>query len=195
VITQIIKPDGDLLFLTSDNVARFRNIGISITAPIPVTKWWNSNIFINVYNNHYGGLYDNKPISMSYTSFTINSTQTFTLKPGFSLELSGFYRARGVDQLNINEPMYMVSFGGQKQVMKGKGTLRLNLRDPFWLQRYKGKTVYDLVDSRISNKWDNRQVTLGLTYRFGKNTQQAPASKRRTGASQEEQNRVGGAGQ
>jgi iron complex outermembrane receptor protein len=194
VISQLVKPDGDLLFLTSDNVARFRNMGIAITAPIPVTKWWTSNFFTNIYNNHYDGIYENKPLSLSFTSFMINITETFTVKPGFTLEMSGFYRGRGVDQLNINEPMYVLNFGGQKQLLKGKGTLRLNLRDPFWLQHYSGKTKYDLVDSRIYNRWDNRQVTVSFTYRFGKNNQQNPPPRRRNNASQDEQNRVGGAG-
>jgi hypothetical protein len=194
VISQILKADGDLVFLTADNVAKFRNIGISITAPIPVTKWWTSNIFTNIYNNHYEGVYENKPIDISYTSFMVNMTQTFTLKQGFTVEMSGFYRAKGVNQLNIDEPMYVLNFGAQKQVMKGKGTVRLNLRDPFWIQRYRGKTQYDLIDTRISNRWDNRQVTTSFTYRFGKTTQQTPP-RRRNSASQEEQNRVGQGGQ
>ncbi len=191
VISQLIKPDGDLLFLTSDNVAKFRNVGISITAPVPVTKWWTSNIFLNVFNNHYEGVYENKPLDLSFTSFMINMTQTFTLKQGFTLEMNGFYRAKGVNQLNIDEPMYVVSFGAQKQVLKGKGTLRLNLRDPFWIQRYKGKTQYDLVDSRARNRWDNRQVNTSFTYRFGKSGQQNSPPARRNSASQDEQNRVG----
>lgn len=194
VISQILRADGDLVFLTADNVASFKNIGIAITAPIPVTKWWTSNLFTNIFNNHYKGVYENKPLDIQFTSFMINLTQTFTIKQGFTLEMSGFYRARGVDQLNINEPMYVISFGGQKQIMKGKGTLRLNLRDPFWLQRYKGKTQYDLIDSRVQNRWDNRQVTASFTYRFGKNGQQNQ-SRRRNSASQEEQNRVGQGGQ
>lgn len=195
VISQILKTDGDLVYLTADNVAKFRNIGIAITAPIPITKWWTSNIFTNIYNNHYEGVYENKPINLSYTSFMINMTQTFTIKQGFTVEMTGFYRAKGVDQLSINEPMYLLSFGGQKQVMKGKGTLRLNLRDPFWLQQYKGRTQYDVIDTRVRNRSDNRQVTATFTYRFGKNGQQNPPPRRRNSASQDEQNRVGQGGQ
>ncbi len=195
VISQILKADGDLVYLTSDNVARFRNIGISITAPVPITKWWTSNTFVNIFNNQYNGVFENQPIDLSYTTFMVNMTNTFTLKQGFTLEMTGFYRARGVNQLNIDEPMYMVSFGGQKTVLKGKGTVRLNLRDPFWLQRYKGRTQYNLIDTKVNNRWDNRQLTASFTYRFGKNGQQNPPPRRRNSASQDEQNRVGQGGQ
>jgi hypothetical protein len=195
VIAQILKPEGDIVYLTTDNVARFRNMGISITAPVPVTKWWNLNLFTNVFNNRYEGTYEGKPLNMEYTSFMINMTQTFTVKQGFTLELSGFYRARNVDQLTKNDPMYVISFGGQKQVMKGKGTVRMNFRDPFWLQRYSGHTQYNLIDTRIRNRWDNRAVTASFTYRFGKSGQQNPPPRRRNAASQDEQNRVGQGGQ
>jgi outer membrane receptor protein involved in Fe transport len=193
VISQIIKPDGDILYLTSENVASFKNFGIAFTAPLPITKWWNSNTFVNVYNNHYTGIYANKPLDLQFTSFMINMTQTFTVKKGFTVEVSGFYRAKTVEQLNISEPMYVISAGAQKQVLQGKGTLRLNLRDPFWMQRYKGKTEYDIVDARISNKWDNRQVTASFTYRFGKSAQQNQ-QRRHNSATQDEQNRVGTGG-
>ncbi|HYC27235.1 MAG TPA: outer membrane beta-barrel family protein, partial [Chitinophagaceae bacterium] len=195
VISQIVKPDEDIIFLTTDNVAKFRNIGITITAPVPVTKWWTANTFINIFNNHYEGVYEAKPLEMEFTSFMVNMTHTFTLKKGYTVEASGFYRAKGVNQLNIDEPMYMFSLGGQKQVLKGKGTVRLNMRDPFWLQKYKGKTQYDIVDSRVMNYWDNRQVTVSFTYRFGKAMQGQQPPRRRNSASQDEQNRVGGAGQ
>lgn len=191
VISQILMADGDLVFLTAENVSRFRNIGIAVTAPVPVTKWWMSNLFFNLYNNHYEGTYEDKPLDISYTSFMVNMTQTFTLKPGFSLELTGFYRARGVDQLSIDEPMYVLSVGGQKTVLKGKGTLRLNLRDPFWMQRYRGSTNYDIISTTVRNRWDNRQITTSFTYRFGKQNGPSGSPRRRNSASQEEQNRVG----
>lgn len=190
VISMILKPDGNLVYLTSENVSKFRNIGISITAPVTITKWWTTNMFTNIFYNHYKGLYESRPLDISYTSFTVNMTQTFTIKQGFTAEMSGFYRARGVNQLNILEPMYVISFGAQKQVMKGKGTLRLNLRDPFALQQFKANLKYDIVDSGVQSRWDNRQITASFTYRFGKNGAQESARKR-SNASQDEQNRVG----
>ncbi len=193
VISQILKPQNELVYLTVENVAKFTNIGLSITAPFPVTKWWNANMFANVFNNHYKGIYNNEPLDIAYTSFMVNMTHTFTIKQGFTTEVSGFYRAKGVDQLSINNPMYVVSFGASKTVLKGKGTLRLNLRDPFWLQRYSGGQHYGNIDVNVRNKWDNRQVTTSFTYRFGKNGQNAQPRRRNT-QGPEEANRVGTGG-
>ena len=194
VISQIFKQNSQtkIVYFTSDNVAKFINMGISITAPVPITKWWNTNFFTNIYNNHYKGIYNAEPLDMSYTSFMVNVTNTFTIKQGFSLELSGFYRGKGVDQLTINQPIYQMSIGGQKNIFKNKATIRLNIRDPFAWQEYRGVTEYGNIYAKIHSKFDVRQVTANFTYRFGKNIQQPP-QRRRNNATQDEQNRVGGA--
>jgi len=194
VISQIFKQNSQtkIVYFTADNVAKFINMGISITAPMTITKWWNTNFFTNIYNNHYKGIYNAEPLDISYTSFMVNITNTFTIKQGFSLELSGFYRGKGVDQLTINQPIYQMSIGGQKNILKNKATVRLNIRDPFAWQEYRGLTEYGNIYAKIHNKFDARQVTATFTYRFGKNIQQPP-QRRRSSATQDEQNRVGGA--
>jgi hypothetical protein len=77
--------------------------------------------------------------------------------------------------------------------MKGKGTVRLNIRDPFAWQEFNGLNKYGYVDMHFRARPDVRQVTGTFTIRFGKNTPQQ--QRRRSGSSQDEQNRVGGAGQ
>jgi len=193
VISQILRQNTaeKITYLTSENVAKFRNMGVSITAPIPVAKWWNANLFTNIFNNRYEGVYDNEPIDISFTSFSANMTNSFTLKPGFTAELSGFYRHKGVDQLTVVEPLYQMSVAFQKQIMQNKGTLRLNIRDPFAWQRFKGHNRYGDIDMTFLNIPDTRQVTATFTYRFGKSTPQSQP-RRRSSSSQEEQSRVGG---
>ena len=192
IISQIVKPEPNskIRYLTVDNVASFTNLGISVTAPIPVTKWWNSNLFTNVYNNHYKGVYDTFDIDFSYTSFTVNVTNNFTFKKGFSAELSGFYRHRALAGLTKMEPVYQIAVGLQKQVMKGKGTLRFNVRDPFAWQKFEGRNKYGLIDGGFLARPDVRQATISFTWRFGKNGQQSQP-RRRNSSSQDEQNRVG----
>lgn len=197
VISQITKvdpnnPESKIRFVTVDNVAKFRNIGISVTAPVTINKWWNANVFTNVYNNHYEGVYDTIQINMSFTSFMVNITNNINFGKGYSGEISGFYRHKGINNLTEMEPIYQMSFGLQKQVMKGKGTLRLNVRDPFAWQKFEGLTKYGRIDGNFLARPDIRQVTATFTWRFGKNGQQNQP-RRRNSSSQDEQNRVGGA--
>ncbi|HEV7782888.1 MAG TPA: outer membrane beta-barrel family protein, partial [Chitinophagaceae bacterium] len=195
VIAQINKvdpnnPSSKIRFLTVDNVAKFRNIGISVTTPVVFAKWWNTNIFTNVFNNHYEGKYDTTTVNVSFTSFMINITNNLNFGKGFSGEISGFYRHKGISNLTKMEPIYQISFGLQKQVLKGKGTVRLNIRDPFAWQQFSGETKYGRIDGEFLSRPDVRQATATFTYRFGKSTQQNQP-RRRNSASQDEQNRAG----
>lgn len=192
VISQIFRQNNaeKVTFMTSENVAKFRNIGLSITAPVTVAKWWNVNFFTNIYNNRYQGTYNNDPIDIAFTSFTTNLTNSFQLGKGLTGEVSGFYRHRTVDELMIAEPMYQMSIAASKQIMKGKGTVRLNIRDPFAWQRFKGKSQYGDIDMQFRNYPDARQITGTFTWRFGKSTPQSQP-RRRSSSSQEEQSRVG----
>ncbi|MEO7531243.1 MAG: outer membrane beta-barrel family protein [Sediminibacterium sp.] len=195
VISQIIKQNtaSKITYNTSENVARFTNIGLSVTAPANFTPWWNANFFTNIYNNHYVGVYNKDPIDIAFTSFMVNITNSFTFNKskGFTGEVSGFYRYKSVDQLSISEPVYQIGFALQKTVMQGKGTVRLNVRDPFAWQKFISTVNYSDIDLRSTSQFDVRQVTATFTYRFGKNTPGAQP-RRRTSGSQEEQNRVGG---
>lgn len=192
VISQVMRQNTaeKKTYVTPDNVATFKNIGLSITAPFKFAKWWNANFFTNVYNNHFIGVIENTSIDMDYTTFMVNVTNTFTLGKGLTAELSGFYRHKDINQLSIVEPLYQMSVGAQKQIIKGKGTLRLNIRDPFAWQKFEGINKYGNVDMKFSNRPDVRQVSATFSYRFGKSTPQNQP-RRRASSSQDEQNRVG----
>jgi hypothetical protein len=205
VISQIINRqrgsnDEIIGFLTVDNIARYNNMGIAINAPVKFAKWWNSNLYTNVYRNHYKGTYISNetgvsevvPLDLSFVSFTVNINNNFTIgKKGLMGEISGWYRHKTIEQLNISDPMGQLSFGlAKNNLMKGKASIRINARDPFNWQRYKGHIRYGTVDIDINNRWDNRQYGVNFTYRFGKQQQQ----QRRRSATEEEQQRVGAGG-
>jgi iron complex outermembrane receptor protein len=195
VISQILRQSSadKITYNTSENIAKFDNVSFSVTAPARFSSWWNANFFATVFNNHYKGIYNTDPIDISFTSFNMNITNSFVLNKtkGWNAELSGFYRYKTVDQLAVFNPVYLMSIGLQKQVMQGKGTFRMNIRDPFAWQKFRATTKYSDVDVKTLAIPDARQVTVTFAYRFGKNT---PGSqpRRRTSGSQEEQSRVGG---
>ena len=185
-------------FLTSDNIAKMDNIGIAINAPVQFAKWWNSTAFVNVFRNHYAGTFismeTGQPevvsLDLAYTSFTLNFTNNFNLTKGWTGELSAWYRHKGLHDLTVSQPMSQLSFGlAKNNLFKGKGSLRLNARDPFNWQKFEGQVRYNNIDEKIENRWDNRSYGATFTYRFGKQANQQ--ARRRNAASQDEQNRVG----
>lgn len=201
VISQIIKrkkgTNNEIIgFLTIDNIAKFTNMGLAVSAPVKIARWWNVNLFGNVYRNHYTGTYistDNLQsrvvaLDLAYTSFSLNINNSFTMGKGWTAELSGFYNYKNVQQLSLTYPMGQLNFGlAKNNLLKGKASIRLNARDPFGWMRFKALTQYGNVDISILNRFDSRQYGINFTYRFGKQQGQS----RRRSATEEEQQRVG----
>jgi iron complex outermembrane recepter protein len=205
VISQIVKrtrgTNNELIgFLTIDNIARFSNMGIAVSTPVKLAKWWNANVFVNVYRNHYVGTYistensQNRVVDldMAFTSFNFNINNSITLGKGWIAEISGFYNYKNVQQLNLSYPAGQVNFGlAKNNLLKGKASIRITARDPFSWQRYRAETKYGNVDFSLRNRFDSRQYGVSFTYRFGK---QFKPTNRRNSATEEEQRRVGAGG-
>lgn len=186
-----------ITFLTTDNLANLVNKGIAVSAPLQLNKWWNMSFSGNVYNNHYTGTFvttENNvaktyDINLKYTSFNLNLSNTFNLSKGWSGEISGWYNGKSLQQLLIADPMGQLNFGlAKNNLLKGKASLRINARDPFGLQVFRGTVRYANVDEKIYNRWDTRSYGFTFSYRFGKGQ---AAQRRKAGGLQDEQNRVG----
>jgi outer membrane receptor protein involved in Fe transport len=178
-------------YQTTQNVASLRNIGLAINYSKQITKSWTLNVFFNVYNNHYIGVIDSTNIDVSYTSFNANFNTQYSFKKGWTAELSGFYYAKDyISGALLADGRGMFSIGASKQILGGKGSIKLNLRDPLYLMSFTGNTNLNKGITRSHFVWDNRRVILTFVYRFGKNNSQP--QRRREGV--DEQNRVGGKG-
>lgn len=177
-------------YAIKENIASRINEGLAITYNKPIKKWWTANFSANIFNNNYKGIVDKESINVNITSFNFNLSNQFTFKKGWTSEISGFYNYKNlVSSVILAQPIGMFSLGIGKQVMKSKGTLKLNLRDPFWLMKFQGFTAMDKYVTNFQARWDNRRAIIAFTYRIGKNGSQQPKS-RHSGA-EDEQNRVG----
>jgi outer membrane receptor protein involved in Fe transport len=178
-------------YQTTQNVASQQNIGLAVNYTKQITSSWTLNAFLNVYNNHYKGVIDSTAIDVSYASFNASLNTQYRFKKGWIAELSGFYNAKDyISGAILADGRGMFSLGGSKQVLKGKGSVKLNLRDPFYLMSFTTHTELNKGLTYSHSIWDNRRVILTLVYRFGKTGNNQ--SQRRTEGASDEQDRVGG---
>ncbi len=171
------------------NIGVRQNAGLSMSAQLKFTKWWNSSLYANYNYNLFKGELYGEQISIDASNITLNMNNQFRFGKGWSAELSGFYRTKGVEGQIIIDPLGQLSGGVSKQVLKGKGTVRLNVRDMFYTNWVKGNINFQRTQAYFENRRDTRVAGIAFTYRFGKplKTQQ---NNRRTGGADEEQNRV-----
>ena len=181
-------------YVKQANIASQQQYGISLSANHPVTKWWTSNLYINASNNRFEGIVDSSFVTIDASMLMLNGTQQFKLGKSLSAELSGFFRTGGIEGVIRTRPMGMFSVALSKQVMKTKGTVRLNVRDVLHSQRFRAQTRYGNVDASFQEWRDTRVVNLGFTYRFSKGKLNG-SQRRRNGSANDEQSRVGGGSQ
>lgn len=187
--TQIFRPVGEVTILTEGNLGESQNLGFSINAQLTPASWWNLSSSLNVNYKVVEGYAYGQDIETESFNGQVNINNQFNFKKGWGAELSGFYNSRDVDGQFDIKPFGQVSIGLSKQVLKGKGSVRMNVRDLFRTQVIDGHIKYGNVDEHFIQSRDSRVFNITFNYRFGKQFSDAPKKKSGGGAS-EEQNRV-----
>lgn len=176
-------------YQTKSNIAKTRVYTFSVSANMPVTKWWKANIYAQANHSRFSGVINNGYLETNGNAFMTNISNQFQVGKTWNLELSGFFRSSTVEGVIISRPMGALNFAVSKQILNKKGSLRLNVRDFLNVQAFRGYSRYQNVDINIYNQWDNRVVNVSFTYRFSKGQ---AAQQRRRGGAGDEQNRVKG---
>jgi outer membrane receptor protein involved in Fe transport len=191
IIQQVIEQNHatNETFVKQANIATQRQYGIAVSANKAINKWWTNSIYVNVFHNRFEGMVNNTPVTIDAASLMLNGSQQFKLSKTFSAELSGWFRTAGIEGVIKAGQMGGLNIGFSQQIMKDQGSLRLNIRDVFYTQQFRGTAKYGNVDASFQERSDSRVVTLGFTYRFSKG--KVGGVKRRANSANDEQNRVG----
>ena len=191
VINEVLEqyPDRNETAVKKSNIASQEQFGIAVSAGGPIRKWWTGNIYANLFNNKFKGVVNGDYVSIGATTALFNVSNQFKFAKTWTAELGGFYRTPGIDGVFKIFGLGAMNMGISKQVMKGKGTVRLSLRDILYTQKAKGTIKYSNIDAAFQQRRDSRQVALGFTWRFSKG-KMANAPKRKTGAADDEKSRV-----
>ncbi|MEO8720331.1 MAG: TonB-dependent receptor [Ginsengibacter sp.] len=179
-------------FQTTENLASRTTFGLAVSANFPIASYWSTNLYSNLNHTSYRGVLDGGNLEIDATAFMANMSNQFSLKDGWSAELSGFYRSRGIEGQIIINPMWRLDAGVQKMILKKKGSLKLSIRDIFNSQMFSGSVNYHDIDVKIKNVRDSRTVSLTFSYRFGKPLKNQ--SHRKTGGASDEQSRIKSSG-
>lgn len=175
-------------YIKRANIAKQQQFGIAVSAFKQIKKW-NGNIYVNVYNNKFEGLVNGDFVTLGRTTMVLSASNSYRFGKDWTTEISGFYRTAGYEGVFHIRPLGELNFGVSKPVLKGKGTLRLSVRDILWTQRGQGEIKYGLIHANFQQKRDSRTVGMTFTYRFSKGKINGNGRRKASGAA-DEQNRV-----
>lgn len=195
-ITETIGPSAteqNVTVQTEVNLKSADLIYSNFSIPIDITKWWNSTNNINAYVALYSGTAANTTIrNQGSYAYNLQTTNTFTLKKSWTLELNGSYRSRELYAFDSIQPIWTVGFGCQKKILKNRGTIRLNVTDLFYTGGITARVRFtDYIERFVVNR-ETRVASLSFTYKFG-NANVSP-NRRRAGGADDLKSRVNNSG-
>ncbi|WP_245849771.1 TonB-dependent receptor [Hymenobacter crusticola] len=176
-------------------LARPVNLGVqhyaalTLTVPLTPCKAWsiyNSAVFY--YSRITGDLAGTR-LNRAMPSVNVSSTHTLTLGRGWSADLSATYQSPEIYGFITSRANGDVTIGAQKSLLKGQGTLKVNVTDVLYTNRNIATSTYDNYVDHFTQSRDSRVATLSFSYRLGSNQ---VAANRRTDGAEEEKRRAGG---
>ncbi|MBD0258882.1 MAG: outer membrane beta-barrel protein, partial [Cytophagales bacterium] len=176
-------------FVMANNLNNQDNVNLTLSFPVPIRKWWTIQNNVTVLYNQYNTVYLDEVYKVDVVSWNAYMANNFVLGKGFTGELAGWYNSAGLYGFFRSRPMGGFSLGVQKQVLHKKGNVKLNVNDPLWLNRFRGRTDFEQINFRIHSRWESRVARVTFTYNFG--NQQVKAARQRTTGTEAERNRAG----
>jgi len=187
--SQLFLSEGtNILIYTDGNVGKMHNLGISTSIQFSPVKWWLFNGQANFNHKKFNG-YQNVNYLSAINQLQFSASNQFTLGKTLNAELSGYYITKARNDIQeLLYPTGQVSAGLAKSVLKGKGALKLNVRDIFFTQAMEGLTDFPQAQEYFKLTRDSRLFVVGFTYRFGKTLKPV---KRSNGGATDEMKRAG----
>lgn len=190
-ITQVIAPvEGQdrITVQTDKNLAQFDYIGLNLSAPFELTKWWSSVNSVQLYRGHYSGNLANTNLANGNVVAFMNTNNSFRFSNDWSVELGCWYQSRLIYGFMDLEPQWALSAGIQKSFFNRQATVRLNVSDVFWTSPPSAVITFRDYVEAFDVKRETRVANISCTWRFGNN--QVTPSRRRTGGAEDERRRA-----
>lgn len=158
------------------NLSDESRFGVEFTATYTPKRNWRFMWNINFFNSKTEGTYSyvnylNQTIKQNFsaenTSWFTRLTAKIPLPYKIDFQTNMMYMGpRKTAQSNI-KGMFSTNVALSKEVLKGKGTLSLNVSDLFNTRMMKSDTWTETIYSYSEMQWRCRQILLNFTYRFG----------------------------
>lgn len=186
---ETIRQQGNVFISSTTNFGSREYKAINASATFNPAKWWDCNLYTEAVNLHFKSPLFGTPINAQKTYYYIEANNQFTLPGNWGLQLSGYYISPRVVGQFIHDAKGALNAGVQKRILNNKASLKFSASDILRTNVANGRiSNITGATSSFHNDFDNRMITFGFSYNFGKSANNV--RRRNTGSSQSEQNRV-----
>ncbi len=166
-----------IIYIRPENFATNQSFGLELIGSANVQQWWSVNGSANFFRSITEGSTAEQEFKTDAYSWSGRVSNRFTIQRGFDFQLSGNFRGPREMPQGKRKANWSVDAGLSKEVLKGNGTLSVNVRDVFntrkWAFETFGLDYY--ADSEF--RWSPTTISINFNYRI--NQQQRRQQDRR----------------
>lgn len=177
-------------YQTDVNLARGRNYTIMLGSPIPITKKINAYVWGMSMWNQMNAVYDGAPINYKAFSWFTGGQVSAEFPRGFSAELSAEHQSTIQWGIFSVKPQTDIGLALKKNFLQDRLEVSANVTDIFFSSNSRVDVNFQNMDFQLKDLNETRRATLRLKYKFG--NQQVKSARRRSTATEDERNRIGG---
>jgi len=190
-IQETLEIQDEIYYSRPGNIASSQFLTFSVNGTFKITSWYSLKAYAQVVLVRFDSELYTEQLSARGTNVYVTATNSFSLGKGWNIDISGRYMNDQVSSQLLIKGYAMLNCGIQKNVLDGKGTIKISASDLFYTQ--KGDGIINnlkLTNADWNSKFDSRSVRLTFSMRFGKST--SKKKKYKSSGSDTEQDRVRG---
>ncbi len=142
--------------------------GVEFSTTLDITKWWKWDANFNFFHADINGSNIVDDYQNTTYSWFARQTSKFSLPQGIELQLRTNYEAPQKTVQGRRKALYYADFSASKDVLKGRGTVNLNIMDLFNSRRMRMISEGEIFYSELQNQFRKRQVNLTFSYRINR---------------------------
>ena len=166
VVTRITTVEDGITYTRPENVGKSDDIGLEINYSNEFNSWLRVNGTANIYHSSTDAFANGEDLSTETTTFFTRVQSMFKIKRDWDLQTTLHYRAPQNVPQGRRKSYFVVDLGLSRDLLQGKGTLTLSVRDLFNTRKWRYETITPTYVSEGDFQWRSRSAVLSFNYRL-----------------------------
>lgn len=167
IVRNFYLEDGNRVIASSGNFPSAYRTGARLhTVPLSFAEHGSVNFSASAVYHRYHWRTDDREEENNRLSFLASCNPQFTFRKGWTVELNLSYQSRMAAGQSTFLPLFQADAGLQKTVARGRGSIRLYVRDLFFSCRQDMDVQAPMQFAAVRERSDRTVVGISLSYRL-----------------------------
>ena len=146
------------------NLLSEKAVGVEFSSTYSLFKWWKWDVNFNFFHADIDGSNIIETYKASTYSWFARQTSRFILPKNFDIQIRGNYEAPQNTAQGKRKSLYYADLSMSKDVLKGRGTINLNILDVF--NTRKMRSISEGINFYTESNFQQRRRQINLTFNY-----------------------------